>query len=574
MDKLNEIIVGIDLGTTYSSVAVMKGGKVCMIPNSQGEFLTPSVVAWNKKTLIYEVGRIAKDILAVHPQNAASQFKRDMGSNKKIPINGVAYTPVELSSLVLKSLKSDAERELGTDVNQCVICVPAYFNDDQRKATKTAAEIAGFNVRRILNEPTAAAIAYGLHEQKKDCSFLVFDLGGGTFDVCVMDLCDGLLEVRSVFGISRLGGEDFTLRLAEHAFESSSFDVRKIMNDPALYSVLYKRAELAKRSLSNQKSVSISVPVSGKDYAAEVVINQSDLPLIFSPLIAKLNDPCRGVLRMADIAKTDIDLILLAGGATRMKCVRDFVADYFGQEPSLLIDPDLVVTHGAAIQAALYAQDSALEEITVTDILSHSLGIDVGREFGEKIKDGYFDPIIHRGSVIPVSRIKSYQPMHESQTKVTIGIYEGESRYICDNHKIGEIVIDKIPKGIDNRSFEVRFTYDLNGILEVEVTVLSTGEVNTKLFIRNNSLSEKEIEVSKKRIEALKKDLHENYRVREIIARSDLIYIEADPSVRRKLTGLIDLLETAIAEDDREKIFEMCDRLEEYCNELDDGLRW
>lgn len=571
-------IVGIDLGTTYSAVAVFREGGVERIPNALGETLTPSVVAFDPHSGSVWVGRPAKDRYALDATCGVAAFKRGMGTDLDYPLGGARYGAVDLSALILRALKEDAERALGEPVERAVITVPAYFDEAQRYATMKAGDLAGLEVVRILNEPTAAAIAHGLHQRHSDGTMVVFDLGGGTFDVCVMDRFEGLLEVRSVAGESRLGGEDFTRALAALAVAraGASFEQAEL-RDPAGLGLLLKRAELAKRALSRQPEVTVRVPVLRGALAdeTEVRVPVADALAAWAPLLERLAGPCRAALRGAERTRDQVDELLLVGGATRMPAVADFARQFFGRDPLASVDPDYAVVHGAAIQAAMCAEDRSVQDLIVTDIASHSLGTEVTKDFGATEVDGFFAPIIHRNTVIPVSRSDIFATRYPNQTSVHFGIYEGESRYVKDNRKIGDLVVRNIPRGPRGQKVRITFTFDLNGLLEVEAEVLATGERVAKVFHRETgALAADQVEAARKRLQRLKRDPRENAQVREAIARAELLLKEVDPLQRRRIEEALDALEDALARREPDAIQGALLDLKGRCESVDEGERW
>ena len=571
-------ILGIDLGTTNSSVAIFAEGAVRMLPNALGDVLTPSVVAWDERAQELVVGRTAKDIYALHPDRAAALFKRGMGSDTRYTVGPDRYSAVELSALVLKALRADAERDLGLSVERAVITVPAYFNDAQRYATMQAGELAGLDVVRIINEPTAAAIAHGLHNKASDGTILVFDLGGGTFDVCVMDRFDGTLEVRSVAGESMLGGEDFTRRIAGESLQRCGLHLEWVeMSAPELLGSLLKRAELLKRRLADVEEGTLDVPAVPPRLAEgrTLTLTRAEVEEACASLLDRLRRPCREALRGAHLSRQDLDEIILVGGATRMPAVRAFVDRIFEHEILSGVDPDLAVVHGAAIQAALCNDDAAVSDMVVTDVASHSLGTDIAKDFGAREVGGFFAPVIHRNTVIPTSVSQIFVTRHDNQTQIDFDIYEGESRHVRDNRLIGGLKVTDIPRGPAGQQVEARFTYDLNGILEVEITVLATGRKVSKVFHRNaETLTPEQLEVAARRIERLKQDPREAPRVRDAIARAELLIQEADPSSRGHLEAALDALEDALARRDPQAIEASLQELLSRCRDLDEDERW
>lgn len=565
-------IVGIDLGTTNSAVAHFAGGAVRVLENRLGEALTPSAVALDDRDQMMVVGRTAKDAISLEPRAGALMFKRTMGGERSYALRNRSLSSVELSAYVLDSLRDDAERALGTRVNRAVITVPAYFNEAQRFATKKAGELAGIIVERILNEPTAAAIAYGLHKSDGESTFLVFDLGGGTFDVCVMELFEGMLEVKSVAGESQLGGEDFTAALARLAAERAGVTMPTPEQADA-YATLYRRAELLKRKLSRWTAASIEVPDGDSDVTVEISEEQANR--CYAPLMERLLAPCRTAIRGAGVKVEQLDEVILVGGATRMKAVRAFVRDTFGREPMADIDPDLVVAHGAAIQAALCADDEGVSDMVVTDVASHSLGTSVVRKIGVRYEDGFFAPIIHRNTVIPVSRVEHFWPVEPLQTELELGVFEGESRRVEENRYIGKLAVRGIPVRADDRGVVVRFTYDLNGILEVEATVSATGKSVVTAFKRDGAeLSGAELEKFQSRLGAIKNNPLDRPKFRDALTRARLLWKDVGPEQRERLGVAIDMFAAAVESGADGDIQARYEALLALCVELDGGERW
>lgn len=542
-----------------------------MIANDLGELLTPSVVGIDRSGSLV-VGRSAKDLLAVSPRSAASQFKRDMGSSTMMPLNHHNVDPITLSACVLESLRKDAERALDESISRAVITVPAYFNENQRYATKCAAELAGLTVERILNEPTAAAIAYGLDRREDETQFLVFDLGGGTFDVCVMELFDGMLAVKSVAGGSRLGGEDFTRLLLKHVCVRGSVDAARLYADtPTAFSLLYSRCELAKRHLSSSESTTVTIPaIEGqRERPLDLKVTREEAELAYAPLVDQLLGPCRSALRGARLKPRELDEVVLVGGATRMPVVRGFVEEMFERRPIVDIDPDLVVAHGAAVQASLCLGDSAVGDIVVTDVASHSVGVDRPRQRGARWVPGNFTPIIHRNTVIPSSRSETIQLAPRERV---VHVYEGESLRVEDNTHIGSIPIAGQLRGKDE--VELRFTYDTDGILEVEAEVVATKKKVKRVFNRPGQKVRRDLFDSvRAQFRRLRTSRPGNAKSDELLARANYLLHEAGGR-QEQLRGAIDALEAALLTHHRGQIDECVGRLESICVELDGGERW
>jgi molecular chaperone HscC len=468
------VIIGIDLGTTNSAAAYWKDGAAHLVPNRLGQFLTPSAVSLDEQGKVL-VGLAARERQTSHPTATATAFKRFMGTSRILTLAGTNFTPEELSALVLRSLKEDAEVALGSDVTEAVITVPAYFNDKQRKATKRAGELAGFKVERLINEPTAAALAYGIHQLGADAQFLVFDLGGGTFDVSILEIFEGIIEVRASTGDNRLGGEDFNEVIIAMMRAQFANDWGKAGKDgDALFQLIRQQAERARRSLSTSDSATMALSWRDKPYEYNVTAEAVEEKC--ANLLNRLRDPVLNAMRDSKIKPDQLAEIILVGGATRMPMVRRAVTRMFGRFPNSSVNPDEAIAVGAAIQAGLKARDAALKEVVLTDVCPFSLGVAISaiRPDGSR-EDGVFSPIIERNTVIPASRVHGYCTMEKNQRSVNLFIYQGESRKVSDNVALGMLEVP-MPKGEAGQTFECRFSYDIDGLLEVDVTVDATGE--------------------------------------------------------------------------------------------------
>ena len=470
------MIIGIDLGTTNSAVALWRDGKAELIPNSLGHLLTPSAVSLDETTGEVLVGLAARERQSTHPALTATAFKRYMGSNRVTRLGKKGFSPEELSALVLRRLVDDAQVFLGQPVTEAVITVPAYFNDKQRKATRRAGELAGLKVERLLNEPTAAALAYGIHELDDQSMFLVFDLGGGTFDVSVLEIFEGVIEVRASTGDNRLGGEDFNQVLIEDFGKAIGDGVSaKDRADPVLRERIRAAAERARRGLTESAEVVMSVTWNDQVFEHRFTADRFDT--LCSGLVTRMRDPVLRALRDSGLHAGQLKEIVMVGGATRMPLVRRAVTKMFGRFPSNAVDPDQAVALGAAVQAGLKARDVALKEVVLTDVCPYTLGVEVSeRGPGNMIRGGVFSPIIERNTVIPASRVQVYSTMEANQKFVKLPIYQGESRAVSDNIRLGEVEIAVPPAKAGEIAVEVRFSYDINGLLEVDVHVPATGE--------------------------------------------------------------------------------------------------
>jgi molecular chaperone HscC len=544
------MIVGIDLGTTNSLISVWEASGPRLIPNALGEVLTPSCVSIDEDGTIL-VGRAARERLQTHPERTAAVFKRYMGSDRKVRLGERDFRPEELSALVLRSLKEDAEAALGHPVTEAVITVPAYFSDSQRKATRAAGQLAGLQVERLLNEPTAAALAYGLHLRGSESRFLVFDLGGGTFDVSVLDLFEDVMQVRASAGDNFLGGEDFVACLIDRFFQANKLPA-ELRLDSVFMQRLNARTEAAKRALTTQPRTAIRVTHGEHDYAME--LDEAAFEQICATLLQRLRDPVERALRDADLRATELDSILLAGGATRMPVVKRLVARMFGRFPSGDINPDEVVALGAAVQAGLRMKDAALKVVVMTDVSPYSLGVEVSITLPDgKRSPGHFDPIIERNSTVPVSRVRPYSPVHPDLRQLELKVYQGEARLVSDNILLGTLHIDVPPGTTMENLVDVRLTYDVNGLLLVEATLRRTG-AKQELVIEGNPglLSEEEIAARFAALSELKIHPRDRMENRTLLARAERLYGQLRGDQREWLRHQIMQYEQALdAQDDR-----------------------
>ena len=530
------MIIGIDLGTTNSLAAVWRDGKATIIPNALGEHLTPSCVSIDDDGTVL-VGRAARERLQTHPQLTAAVFKRYMGSEKKITLGKQQFRPEELSSMVLRALKEDAEAFLGQPVEEAIITVPAYFSDAQRKATRAAGQLVGLRVERLLNEPTAAALAYGIRDKEQESKFLVFDLGGGTFDVSILELFEGVMEVRASAGDNFLGGEDFVTVLVDAfmqesglaaALGSRQFDLRQ-------QQLLRDEAERVKRLLSEQSPVRMNIRFENTEY--EWQIGEERLAHLCEPLLARLRLPVERALRDATIRAAELDEVVLAGGATRMPLVRKLVSRMFGRFPAIHLDPDEAIALGAAVQAGLKMRDAALDEVVMTDVAPYSLGIAISRQVGpNQYEGGHYLPIIERNAVVPVSRTETIVTIQDNQKEINVAIFQGESRLVADNVFLGKINFPIPAKKAGEIGIDVRFTYDVSGVLEAEVTVQATQERH-KMVISDNAgvMTAEQIEQRFLELADLKIHPREQMENRTLVSRADRLYEQSLGDVRQFL---------------------------------------
>lgn len=566
-------IIGIDLGTTFSAMAYMSDNEARLIPNALGDVLTPSVVGVEPDGR-FVVGRAAKELQVTQPDRCVSVFKRYMGTDWKIELGGHTLTPEKLSSLVLKSLKEDAEAHLGEPIDSAVITVPAYFNEHQRKATIRAGEIAGLKVQRILNEPTAAAIAYGWHSADEERIIVVLDLGGGTFDVSVVEQFDGTLEVRASSGETFLGGEDFTNTLAARVLEQHGLNFEQTeLRRPRLISRLRQECEQAKRRLSRQTEVTIRVPDDEgglSETSPTSNITREQFTRWTDYILNRIEMPIRRALGDAKVKLGDISELILVGGATRMPSVVERAAELFGRQPTCRLNPDEVVALGAAVQAGLFARDASVEDLVVTDVSPFTLGIDICRELGGERQDGYFLPIINRNTPIPTSRVERVSTTRANQTTINVKVYQGEGRKIADNLFLGEFDVPGIPRGPAGQEVDVRFTYDLNGVLEVEATIVATKKrVSHVITYHAKGLTAAAVERAVAEMAALKTHPREESVNRFMIRRAERLYQELPLAERRFLDALITGFEEALELRDAAAIEANRAALEQFLNQFD-----
>lgn len=560
-------IIGIDLGTSNSAVSWFEHGSPRLITGSQGERLTPSVVGLDDEGNLI-IGAAAKARLVSHPQMTVASFKRYMGTDKTWTLGERPFRAEELSALVLRKLKTDAEVALGCPVNRTVITVPAYFNDAQRKAVKAAGKLAGLHVERLLNEPTAAALAYGLADNSEQ-KFLIFDLGGGTFDVSIVDMFEGVIEVRASSGDAWLGGDDFTDTIRQWM----------LVQSPALADVpltcaaeLTALAETLKQTLSMQDSAAAQLTYAGVTH--QWTLQAETFAECAAPLLARLKKTVVQVLQDAQFDARELDHIILVGGATRMALVRQLATRMFGRFPRNELNPDEVVALGAGVQAGLIAEDRALDDIVLTDVMPYSLGVAVGKRLeGGNIDAGYFMPLIERNAFVPVSIVETFSTLQDNQRAIEIAVYQGEARRVSDNLLLDRMQIDIPARRAGEVSVDVRFTYTLDGILEVECTL--QGEAKTSTMIIEKApgvLSEEEIAERLRQLDGLKmrpRDVPEN---RQLLAEASRRYEQLLGERRLMLDHYTSQFEMALNSQDVRHIASAREALRQVLAQFDDGM--
>ena len=537
------MIIGIDLGTTNSLACYFDEGETKIIPNRLGENLTPSVVSIDEDDNIY-VGKVAKERKILYPNMTAEVFKRSMGTDKEFALGDKKFKAEELSSFVLKSLKEDAEVFIGQEIEEAIISVPAYFNDEQRKATKKAGELAGLKVNRIINEPTAAAIAYGIDKRDDHTKFLVFDLGGGTFDISILEMYKNIMEVRAVAGDNYIGGEDFTDILYRMFIDQVKLDEDKL-----------------DKVLENPQVIKI--------YETEISIDSYERSCEL--LLSKLRKPIERSLKDAKIKLSQIDEIILIGGATRLPIIRKFVGKIFGRLPNTSVNPDEAVAIGAALQAAMKERDQYIKEIVLTDVCPFSLGTEVSvKGMGNTRESGYYYPIIERNTVIPVSRTETFYTCYDGQSKLVVEVLQGESRLAKNNLKLGEISV-VVPKGPEGKeSIDVTYTYDINSILEVIVKVNSTGEKKKIIIQKENSpISEEDAKARFEELNYLKIHPRDQEKNKELLFRGERMYEEFTGEDRKIIGEALTQFELILNKQDKAMIEQARKELKEVLDEIE-----
>lgn len=542
-------IIGIDLGTTNSCVAVIEGGEPTVIPNAEGGRTTPSVVAFSKEGERL-VGQVAKRQAITNPDNTISSIKRDMGTNKKVEIDGKSYSPQEISAMILQKLKADAEAYLGEPVSHAVITVPAYFNDSQRQATKDAGKIAGLEVQRIINEPTAAALAYGM-DKESDQKIMVYDLGGGTFDVSILELGDGIFEVLATSGNNRLGGDDFDQRIIDYlAAEFQKENGIDLKADKMALQRLKEAAEKAKIELSGVTTTNINLPFITADASGpkhlDMTLTRAKFDELTSDLVEATMEPTRNALRDAGLSAGEIDKVLLVGGSSRIPAVQEAVKKITGKEPHKGINPDECVAVGASIQGAVLAGD--VSGIVLLDVTPLSLGLET--------LGGVFTKLIERNTTIPTKKSQIFSTAADGQTSVEVHVLQGEREMAAYNKTLGKFHLDNIPsapRGVPQ--IEVTFDIDANGIVHVSAKDLGTGNEQEITITASTNLSDDEIDKAVK--EAEKFAAEDKAKKEEIDTRNnaDSLVYQSEKSLK-DLGDKVDAADKAAVEAEIEKVKE------------------
>jgi len=552
-------IIGIDLGTTNSLASVWQGGKCVLIPNALGKYLTPSVVSVDGETMI--TGETAKHRLVSHPGETASLFKQFMGSAKTYTLGGQTFRPEELSAMLLRGLKRDAEVFLGTEITEAIISVPAYFNDTQRSATKAAGQLAGLRAERILNEPSAAALAYRQHDIQ-DGTNLVFDFGGGTLDISVVESFANIVDILAVSGDNHLGGSDIDAAIVA-AF---------LQENPELASgltkkhreILLKSAEACKISLSDRQEVFLVYQHGDRDYV--MALDNQKLMQICAPILDRCKALLKRVLLNADITLGTIDNIILVGGSCRMPLIREYLAHLTQKPIRSEIDPDYAVAIGVGVAAGIKERDEDIRDMVLTDICPFSLGVR-SRKDGQDV----FDPIIPRNTALPASRVHAYTTLKNNQKRVDFEIYQGESLEAEKNLLLGRcsVAVPKLPAG--EAHVTVRFSYDINGILDVEAHCVQNDEKANKVIVGNTYLSQEEIDRRLTELGKLKITPQADEENSLIIARGQRLYEEFSGLIQAEIVSKLILFQNELeGAANPAKIAKLRSLLHDYFDRLDD----
>ena len=560
-------IIGIDLGTTNSLAAVWRNHRCELIPNAAGEYLTPSAVSVEADGSIL-VGQAAKERLVSHPERSVAGFKRDMGTARRFPLGEYVFSPEELSSFLLRSLREDAERYLGQPVTEAVISVPAYFAEGQRAATKRAAALAGLRVERLLNEPSAAAVAGERVRENEQKLALVFDFGGGTLDVSLVEMFENVVSVVAVSGDTHLGGRDFDAAIArafcqECGLEWNRLSARQRGN-------LLHQAERCKVALSSQEPVLMSV--ADEEISASLILTSEWLLRKCGTLFRRMTAPVRKVFLDAGLPPAELNDLIMVGGSSRMPTVRSYISRFLKKEPVRKYPPDTAIARGAGICAGMKEYAKELRDLILTDICPFTLGVDVinQNEPGRLL----MSPIIERNSVLPTSRMGVYSTTRDNQDKVEIRIYQGENRYCADNTYLGKMELSVPPAPAGEQSIRIRFTYDVNGLFEAEA-VNDLGE-RARLLLRNGDMTDDELRIRLQELEKLKLHPREQTANREVTARGERLYAVTVGRARYQVGQMLDWFQTQLTTQDllrianaRWRATRFFDQVEAYLQDAD-----
>lgn len=555
--------IGIDLGTTNSALAMLDVDGPRIVENSLFEKLTPSVVGMVDDNQLL-VGDAALPRLITHPSLTLADFKRDMGTDRSFTLGQLDLRAEDLSALVLRTLVDNARQQLGVHFEEVVVTVPAYFGELQRKATQDACEIAGIRSARLINEPTAAALAFGLNALDTEQSVVVLDLGGGTFDVTVLELIEGAAEIRASAGDVRLGGNDFDEILLRWALESVT------PADDVHAALLRLQCQRAKCRLSDSIDATFTYSSGAGVAGRTVAFGRTEAERRWRHLLDRMRVVMARALRDASLNAAQIDRTLLVGGATRMPCVRALAQQFFQREPDCTLPPDEAVALGAAVQAGLLRDHVAVKELLVTDIAPFTLGVAACERVGNTYVRGLYAPILDRGTVLPASRSRHFSTLHDWQTEIEVDVFQGEHSLCRDNTHLGRFVVPGIPRDrAGMHAVEMRFTYDLNGLLDIDATVVATGETTTHLIERApGSLSKSQIQRARDRMNQIKFHPRESLPNTSVLAKAEALFLELKGVDRELLAEAMASFRVALETQDTEIVSATRTALEELVSRL------
>ena len=563
-------IIGIDLGTTNSLACIWKNGSPLIIKNSLGNTITPSVVGVDDNNNII-VGEVAKERLISHPGKTASEFKRTLGTRKTYMVGANGFTSEQLSSLILKKIKEDAEAFLGEEITEAVISVPAYFDDCRRNATKQAAELSGLKVERLINEPSAAALAYMQKHGFEDGTYMVIDFGGGTLDVSMIDSFDSIMEILAVAGNNQLGGKDINEAVYAHFINENNLDENLLT--PEQKASIYKTAEACKIALSDTPMSIMSVNINDKNYTLS--LDNNSLIKISHTVFEKIGEPVKRVLRDSHMNIQEVKDIILVGGSCKMPTVAAYIEKLTGRKPCTDIDPDTAICLGAGIFAGMKNRNEDFKDVILTDICPFSLGTAVQ---DHRTMEQIMDFIIQRNSMLPTSKIHEYYAASNNQTGVHVTIYQGESIVPANNIKLGELELTCPPTPIGEYIASIRLTYDINGLLVVDVTANDKKTYSKVILSENNTMTEKELARCKEQLDKLRLAPSDDEKYRLLIARAERIIEETLSFERLQIVNALMSYKACLAQgNDRDiriitkKFTRFLDQLEGINTGLNDG---